>query len=80
MIKRLSNWLSAKPEKTRLLLYFGLYYIYWFLMWFLWDSIIMKENHSLRYYLLYGLWMAIGWLAFNKWSLIKSVFSKHGKP
>jgi len=79
MIKGLSNWLSAKPEKTRLLLYSGLYYIYWFLMWFLWDSIIMKENHSLRYYLLYGLWMSIGWLVFNKWSLIKSVFSKQGK-
>ena len=78
MINRFKEWLFNKPKETRLLIYFGLYFIYWFLMWILFDLIFFKEEHAIGYYIFYGLWMSIGWLAFNKWNLIKSVFSKEG--
>jgi len=78
MINRFKEWLFNKPKETRLLIYFGLYFIYWFLMWILFDLIFFKEEHAIGYYIFYGLWMSICWLAFNKWNLIKSVFSKEG--
>jgi hypothetical protein len=79
MINRFKEWLLDKPKETRLLIYFGLYFIYWFLMCVLFDFIIFKEEHAIGHYLLFGLWMSICWLAFNKWNLIKSVFSKEDK-
>ena len=79
MMKRFKGWMLNKPEKTRLLIYFGLYFIYWFLMWVLWDSIILKEKHNIGYYFFYGLWLSVGWLIFNNWNLIKSVFSRKDK-
>jgi hypothetical protein len=79
MINRFQEWLLNKPKKARLLIYFGLYFIYWFLMCILFDLIFFKEEHAIVYYTFYGLWMSICWLAFNQWNLIKSVFSKEDK-
>lgn len=76
MIARFKGWVQDKPEKTRLLIYFGLYFIFWFLMWALWESIILEEKHNIGHYLFYGLWMTIWWLIFEQWNLIKSVFGK----
>lgn len=76
MITRFKGWMLDKPEKIRLFIYFGLYFIYWFLMWILFHLIISKENHTIRYYLFFALWMSVCWLAFNKWNLIKSVFGR----
>ena len=75
MIKKFKNWIGTKSDKTKLTIYFGLYFTYWFLMWILWSAVILRETHNVGYYLYYGLCMSAGWLIFNKWSLIKSVFS-----
>ena len=75
MIKKIKKWIGTKPNKIKLLVYFGSYFIYWLLMWFIWEAVILRENHNIFYYLIYGLWMAIAWLTFTKWNLIKSVFN-----
>ena len=76
MIKRLKDRIRTKPDTVKLIIYIGLYFIYWFVMWILWTVLIMRESHNIGYYLYYGLCMSIGWLIFNKWNLIKSVFKR----